>query len=48
MKSEVGSVQSILNTFNVKMLIYTGQNDIICCTPGTLRWVEDMRYSGAD
>ena len=48
MKSEVGTVQDILNNFNVQMLIYSGQNDIICDTPGTLRWVEDMRYTGAE
>ena len=47
MKPEVGSVQGILNSFEVKMLIYTGQNDIICNTPGTLKWVEEMRHTGA-
>ena len=30
------------------MLIYTGQNDIIVDTPGTLAWVEDLRYAGSD
>lgn len=44
----MGTVQAILNSFDVKMLIYSGQNDIICNTPGTLKWVEDMRYTGAD
>jgi len=48
MKSEVGTVQAILSNFNIKVLIYTGQNDIIVDTPGTLAWVEEMRYPGAD
>jgi hypothetical protein len=48
MKNEAGLVQAILSDFDTKMLIYTGQNDIIVDTPGTLAWVEDMRYPGAD
>ncbi|CAK64904.1 unnamed protein product (macronuclear) [Paramecium tetraurelia] len=28
----------------IPFLIYNGQNDLICSTPGTLRWVYDLKY----
>jgi len=30
--------------YNANVLVYTGQNDLICNTPGTLRWVEALRF----
>lgn len=48
MKKEVSLVENILLNYQVKMLIYTGQNDLICNTPGTLRWVEGLRFVDGD
>jgi serine carboxypeptidase 1 len=44
MKSEVRLVEQLLNYHDVQFLVYTGQNDLIVETPGTLRWVERVHY----
>ena len=44
MKNEVSLVDKILMNYNVKVMVYTGQNDLICNTPGTLRWVENLHH----
>ena len=48
MKNEVNLVQQLLLYSSIPILIYTGQNDLIVETPGTLRWVEDMHFKEAD
>ena len=45
MKNEVGLVEKLIINYNAKLLIYTGQNDLICNTPGTLRWVENLFFA---
>lgn len=44
MKNEVRLVEQLLNYHNIQVLVYTGQNDLIVETPGTLRWVENVLY----
>lgn len=29
-------------------LIYNGQNDLICSTPGTLRWVYNLNFANSE
>lgn len=44
MKSEVRLVEQLLIYHDIQVLVYTGQNDLIVDTPGTLRWVENVVY----
>jgi carboxypeptidase C (cathepsin A) len=44
MKNEVRLVEYCLSK-KLPLLIYNGQNDIIVESPGTMRWVEQIRYS---
>jgi len=44
MKNEVSLVEKILMNYDAKVMVYTGQNDLICNTPGTLRWVESLHH----
>ncbi|XP_058827051.1 retinoid-inducible serine carboxypeptidase-like [Topomyia yanbarensis] len=46
MKSAILSVELLLNRTNIDIIIYTGQLDLIVCTPGTVRWVEKLRWPG--
>lgn len=39
MKNEESLVEILLIQHNIPVLVYTGQNDLIVDTPGTLRWV---------
>ena len=45
-KSEVALVEKLIN-YGVKVLVFTGQNDLICNTPGTLRWVENLHHANS-
>lgn len=45
MKNEVRLVEELLIYHDVQFLVYTGQNDLIVETPGTLRWVERVHYA---
>lgn len=44
MKSEVRLVEQLLIYHDIQVLVYTGQNDLIVQTPGTLKWVENVLY----
>lgn len=49
MKSEVRLVEQILiHHPNIQVMVYTGQNDLIVETPGTLRWVQRLHYGSGD
>jgi vitellogenic carboxypeptidase-like protein len=37
-------VESILNNWNLPILIYNGQDDLIVTSPGTMSWVEKMNW----
>ena len=47
MKNEVALVEKILINYDAKVMVYTGQNDLICNTPGTLRWVENLHFANS-
>ena len=47
MKIEVALVEKILINYDAKVMVYTGQNDLICNTPGTLRWVENLHFANS-
>jgi carboxypeptidase C (cathepsin A) len=41
-------VESILNTGQLPVLIYNGQDDLIVTSPGTMSWVEKLNWPLAD
>ena len=47
MMQYVHLVEQLLE-WNVQVLIYNGQNDLIVETPGTFKWVEKLHYAHAD
>lgn len=47
MRMEVDLVTKILEHKGVKVLVYTGQNDLICNTPGTFKWIEESQFTDA-
>ncbi|KAG5677282.1 hypothetical protein PVAND_007052 [Polypedilum vanderplanki] len=46
MKPVVHIVEKVLNETNVKVVVYNGQLDLICSTPGTIKWVNGMNWYG--
>ncbi|XP_071548352.1 retinoid-inducible serine carboxypeptidase-like isoform X1 [Panulirus ornatus] len=46
MKPVVDSVVRLLTETNVHVAVFTGNLDLICDTPGTYRWIEDMEWPG--
>lgn len=42
MKPIVKTVNRLINETNLQVVVYTGQLDLICCTPGTEKWVETL------
>ncbi|XP_076171336.1 retinoid-inducible serine carboxypeptidase isoform X2 [Ptiloglossa arizonensis] len=48
MKPVVDKVELLLNTTSLKVMVLTGQLDLIVDTPGTLNWAEKMRWKGAE
>lgn len=48
MKPVVEIVEEVLNTTTVKVVVYSGQLDLICATPGTVEWVNNMKWQGND
>lgn len=49
MKNEVRLVENLLQMHpEIQILVYTGQNDLIVETPGTLRWVERLHYADGE
>jgi serine carboxypeptidase 1 len=47
MKPVVSVVEEVLANTTVKVVVYSGQLDLICATPGTVAWVNNMKWSGA-
>ncbi|XP_005186530.1 retinoid-inducible serine carboxypeptidase [Musca domestica] len=41
-------VEELLNKTNVKVSVFTGQLDVICATPGTINWIEKLRWLHRD
>lgn len=48
MKPVVEIVEEVLNSTTVKVVVYSGQLDLICATPGTVEWVNNMKWQGSD
>lgn len=48
MKPVVKVVEEVLNNSTVKVVVYSGQLDLICATPGTMQWVNNMTWYGSD
>lgn len=48
MKPVVNVVEKVLNETSVKVVVYNGQLDLICSTPGTIEWVNRMNWYGKD
>uniref|UniRef100_A0A1B0CH68 Serine carboxypeptidase n=2 Tax=Lutzomyia longipalpis TaxID=7200 RepID=A0A1B0CH68_LUTLO len=46
LKPAVDTVERLLNETDVMVAVVTGQLDLIVATPGTLRWVERLNWSG--
>ncbi|XP_066592767.1 probable cytochrome P450 305a1 [Prorops nasuta] len=47
MKPVVHVVERLLNETNIGVYVYNGQLDLIVDTPGTLEWVEKLKWSGS-
>jgi serine carboxypeptidase 1 len=47
MKPVVETVAEVLNGTTVKVVVYSGQLDLICATPGTVEWINNMKWYGA-
>ncbi|XP_023311819.1 retinoid-inducible serine carboxypeptidase-like [Anoplophora glabripennis] len=48
MKPVTDIVEELLNTTDIKIAIYNGQLDLIVDTPGTMKWVNNLRWEGKD
>lgn len=49
MKPVVNFVEDLLNNSTVKVVVYSGQLDLICATPGTVQWINNMnRWSAIE
>ena len=46
MKPVVEMVEHALNSTNLKVVVYSGQLDLICATPGTVEWINKMNWYG--
>ncbi|XP_011861108.1 PREDICTED: retinoid-inducible serine carboxypeptidase-like [Vollenhovia emeryi] len=48
MKPVIDTVERLLNETNLHVFVYTGHLDLIVDTPGTLLWVEKLKWKNAD
>lgn len=48
MKPVTSIVEKLLNETDIAVVVYNGQLDLIVDTPGTLDWVERLKWPGAD
>jgi len=48
MKPVVNVVEKVLNETSVNVVVYNGQLDLICSTPGTIEWINRMNWYGKD
>lgn len=44
MESSVGAVADVLNNTAIKVVVYNGQLDLICSTPGQVNWINKMQW----
>lgn len=47
MKPVTDIVELLLNTTTVQVIVYNGQLDLICATPGTVEWVNRIKWAGS-
>jgi len=47
MKPVIDVVETLLNTTDIKVFVFTGQLDLIVDTPGTVVWVDNMNWIGS-
>lgn len=47
MKPVVNLVEEVLNNTTLKVVVYNGQLDLICATPGTVKWINKMTWKGS-
>lgn len=48
MKPVVDVVADVLTNTTIKVIVYNGQLDLICSTPGTVEWVNNMKWYGRE
>ncbi|KAH8302961.1 hypothetical protein KR044_012478, partial [Drosophila immigrans] len=48
MKPVVHIVEELLNNTTLKVGVFSGGLDLICATPGTVNWIEGMRWNNRD
>ncbi|XP_011254586.1 retinoid-inducible serine carboxypeptidase [Camponotus floridanus] len=48
MKPVTNIVEQLLNETNLNVFVYNGQLDLIVDTPGTLRWIEKLKWKHID
>lgn len=48
MKPVVNIVERLLSETDLKVVVFSGQLDLIVDTPGTVNWVDKLQWSGAD
>jgi len=48
MKPVVDIVARLLDETQVKVIVFTGQLDLIVATPGTVAWINNMQWSGLE
>lgn len=46
MKPVIHVVSDVLNNSTINVVVYSGQLDLICATPGTIQWVNNMNWYG--
>lgn len=46
MKDVKDVVETLLNSTTIKVSVLSGQLDLICATPGTVNWINDITYDG--
>lgn len=47
MKPVTDIVELLLNTTTLQVIVYNGQLDLICATPGTVEWVNRLKWTGS-
>ncbi|XP_019877969.2 retinoid-inducible serine carboxypeptidase [Aethina tumida] len=48
MKPVTDVVEKLLNETTINVAIYNGQLDLIVDTPGTVKWVDELRWNGSE
>ncbi|XP_008549594.1 retinoid-inducible serine carboxypeptidase [Microplitis demolitor] len=48
MKPVVNTVEELLNETNLKVSVYAGQLDLFVALPGTVKWVENLKWKHED